>query len=56
MFVFATTYKMEGGAQAWTGTDWKPDPNSFWRNPGLRQDDSHPVVRINWNDARAYVA
>jgi len=55
-FVSETTYKVEGGAQAWTGTEWKPDPNLSWRNPGFRQDDSHPVVCVNWNDARAYVA
>ena len=51
-----TDYKMEGGAQAWTGTEWRSDPNLSWRNPGFRQDDSHPVVCVNWNDARAYVA
>jgi formylglycine-generating enzyme required for sulfatase activity len=27
-----------------------------WRNPGFAQDGSHPVVCLNWNDARAYVA
>ena len=27
-----------------------------WRNPGLRQDDSHPVVCVNWNDAKAYAS
>jgi formylglycine-generating enzyme required for sulfatase activity len=25
-FVSETTYKVEGGAQVWTGTEWKPDP------------------------------
>jgi formylglycine-generating enzyme required for sulfatase activity len=25
-----------------------------WRNPGFTQDDSHPVVCIGWEDARAY--
>ncbi len=27
-----------------------------WRDPGFRQDDDHPVVRVNWHDAQAYVA
>jgi formylglycine-generating enzyme required for sulfatase activity len=27
-----------------------------WRNPGFRQDDSHPVVCILWDDAKAYAA
>jgi formylglycine-generating enzyme required for sulfatase activity len=27
-----------------------------WRDPGFRQDDSHPVVNISWDDARTYAA
>ena len=27
-----------------------------WRKPGFRQDDSHPVVGVNWDDAQAYAA
>ncbi len=26
-----------------------------WRNPGFAQDDRHPVVCVNWNDAQGYV-
>jgi formylglycine-generating enzyme required for sulfatase activity len=26
-----------------------------WRNPGFRQDGSHPAVCIDWADAKAYV-
>ncbi len=25
-----------------------------WRNPGYSQDDTHPVVCVNWQDAQAY--
>ncbi|MBJ7533480.1 formylglycine-generating enzyme family protein [Rhodomicrobium vannielii ATCC 17100] len=25
-----------------------------WLNPGFEQDDSHPVVYVNWDDAKAY--
>jgi formylglycine-generating enzyme required for sulfatase activity len=32
------------------------DPSLSWRAPGFSQDDSHPVVCINWNDANAYTA
>ena len=55
-FVNDTNYKMEGGAHVWTGNGWKLDPNRSWRNPGFRQDDSHPAVCVNWDDACAYVA
>jgi formylglycine-generating enzyme required for sulfatase activity len=27
-----------------------------WRSPGFSQDDSHPVVCISWDDARAYTS
>jgi formylglycine-generating enzyme required for sulfatase activity len=27
-----------------------------WRDPGFRQDDSHPAVFISWDDAKAYAA
>jgi formylglycine-generating enzyme required for sulfatase activity len=54
-FVNNTKYKMEGGATVLIGREWKHDPNGSWRNPGFGQDDSHPVVCVNWDDARAYV-
>jgi formylglycine-generating enzyme required for sulfatase activity len=30
--------------------------DGVWRNPGFLQDDSHPVVCVNWDDANAYAA
>lgn len=27
-----------------------------WRNPGFERQDDHPVVNVNWHDAKAYVA
>ncbi len=27
-----------------------------WRDPGFKQDDSHPVVYIRWDDAKSYAA
>lgn len=27
-----------------------------WRDPGFEQDDSHPVVLVSWDDAKAYAA
>ncbi|MEE8502787.1 MAG: SUMF1/EgtB/PvdO family nonheme iron enzyme, partial [Kiloniellales bacterium] len=33
---------------------WKDDDSKSWRNPGYTQSDSHPVVCVNWDDAKAY--
>lgn len=55
-FVSDTGHKTEGGAGIWTGSEWEPDPKASWRSPGFQQDDSHPVVCINWDDAKAYTA
>ena len=55
-FVNNTGHKTEGGATVWKGDKWEHDPNGSWRNPGFAQDDSHPVVCVNWDDAKAYAA
>lgn len=32
-----------------------PEPQTInWRSPGVAQADSHPVLCVSWNDARAY--
>jgi len=60
-FVTAENFRTEaerdgkGGAK-WTGTEWKYDPATTWRNPGFTQTDQHPVVVVSWNDAVAYCA
>jgi formylglycine-generating enzyme required for sulfatase activity len=55
-FVAATGHKTDGGCGAYTGTEWKQQADRNWRTPGFSQNDRHPVVCVNWNDAKAYVA
>jgi len=35
---------------------WKEYAGKSWRSPGFAQTGSHPVVCINWDDAKAYTA
>ncbi|MCP4695851.1 MAG: SUMF1/EgtB/PvdO family nonheme iron enzyme [Gammaproteobacteria bacterium] len=53
-FIEESGYRTEAetGHGAWTAEGKKKDAN--WRTPYLEQDESHPVVCISWNDARAY--
>jgi formylglycine-generating enzyme required for sulfatase activity len=59
-FVNNTGYKTEGGAYVrvvgWFGGIWKSDPSASWRNPRFPQDESHPVVCVGWEDAKAFAA
>ncbi len=57
-FAAATGRGAEGGCvtdRAKTGA-WAVDPLGTWRDPAFAQDDSHPVVCVDWDDARAYAA
>ena len=53
-FVQETGHKTEGGCFTWDGTGWKRQADKSWRSPGFPQDDRHPVVCVNWDDAKAY--
>jgi len=53
-FVNATGYQTGGSCWIYDGSKWEYRSGSGWRNPGFSQDDSHPVVCVNWNDAQAY--
>jgi formylglycine-generating enzyme required for sulfatase activity len=60
-FVKAMGHKADGGCYARTGTTtgslWQGSkPNLSWRSTGFEQDDSHPAICVNWNDAKAYVS
>ena len=54
-FVKETDHKTEEGAMS-SGPEWKHQPDRSWRSPGFDQDDRHPVVCVNWHDAKEYVA
>jgi formylglycine-generating enzyme required for sulfatase activity len=55
-FVAATGHRMDGGCTVWTGSEWKLQTDHNWRSPEFSETDRHPVVCVNWNDAKAYVA
>ena len=53
---FVTETGHDAGSKCWTFQDGKLEwSNRSWRNPGFAQDDSHPVVCVSWDDAKAYV-
>lgn len=57
-FVDATAYKTEAERERRGGGVSGCDagrPETNWRNPGFKQTDSHPVVCVSHNDARAYI-
>ena len=43
-----------GPVATFEGGGWVEKPELSFRNPGFPQTGSHPVVCINWNDAKAY--
>lgn len=53
-FVKQTQYASDN--KCWTLEEGKFEQRSErdWRVPGYPQQDNHPVVCINWNDAQAY--
>ena len=66
-FVSESRYKTEGekdgkGSWGYDGKSWKQKAEYTWRNAGFTQkdehftqnNDEHPVVNVNWNDAVAF--
>jgi formylglycine-generating enzyme required for sulfatase activity len=45
------------GDECWTSDNdkWEDRPGRSFLNPGFAQDDRHPVVCVNWFDAKAFV-
>jgi formylglycine-generating enzyme required for sulfatase activity len=53
-FVASTGHRTDGDCHRIV--EPKREAERDWRSPGFAQDDRHPVVCVNWNDARAYAA
>jgi formylglycine-generating enzyme required for sulfatase activity len=53
-FVQDSGHKIESGCWAYAGTEWTQQADRNWRSPGFTQNDRHPVVCVNWDDAKAY--
>ena len=53
-FVQATGHSTGDSCWVYEGS-WEDRSGLGWRDPGFRQDDSHPVLCVGWEDAQAYV-
>ena len=56
-FVKATGHQAGGPCWVWSKAEGKfvESAANDWRDPGFAQGGNHPVVCVNWNDAKAYV-
>jgi formylglycine-generating enzyme required for sulfatase activity len=63
-FVDATGFKTAAEADGRGASGYDPSRRGFeynsgrysWRHTGFHQDDTHPVVNVNWHDANAFCA
>jgi len=54
-FVEATGHSTGDSCVTYEGGDWEERSGRSWRAPGFVQGDGHPVVCVNWEDAKEYV-
>jgi formylglycine-generating enzyme required for sulfatase activity len=54
VFVAETGYDTGSKCQTFEGGKLEERRGRSWRSPGFTQHGSHPVVCLNWNDAKAY--
>ena len=55
-FVARTGYRIDGPCHYLGARGWKESYSATYRHPLFPQSDEHPVVCVNWHDAKAYVA
>lgn len=55
-FVRETGYSTEGYCTFWSDRSNPVRRGVGWHDPGFTQTDSDPVVCVNWQDAKAYIA
>ena len=57
-FVEAAGHRTEAEilGKGWTvkGTEWEAQSGINWKNPGFKQDESHPAVVVSWDDAQKF--
>jgi formylglycine-generating enzyme required for sulfatase activity len=51
---YITEVESSGGCYIHDGISWRMDSKASWRSPGFKQEDTHPVVCVTWNDAVHY--
>ena len=54
-FVRETGHSPGDGCWTIEEGEWEERTGRSWRTPGYAQTDGHPVVCVNWEDAREYV-
>lgn len=50
----AAGYRQQGGIYVDDGSKWSLDATKSWENPGFQQTELHPVVGVNWEEAKAF--
>ena len=54
-FVEETGHSTGNSCRTFENGAWEDRQGREWTRPGFSQSDSHPVVCMNWEDAKSYV-